>query len=61
MKSLTGTSINSERKGYGRGLILGLTMAETMLLLVFCLLLVAAAIIADQRRKTEQALDSLRA
>ncbi|RWL18121.1 MAG: hypothetical protein E5X55_26050 [Mesorhizobium sp.] len=36
-------------------------MAETMLLLVFCLLLVAAAIIADQRRKTEQALDSLRA
>ena len=39
-----------EHKGYNRGLILGLTMAESMLLLVFCLLLVAAAMITAERR-----------
>lgn len=38
-----------EHKGYNRGLILGLTMAESMLLLVFCLLLVAAAMISKER------------
>ncbi|WP_184355837.1 OmpA family protein [Rhizobium sp. BK602] len=38
-----------EHKGYNRGLILGLTMAESMLLLVFCLLLVAAAMISAER------------
>ncbi len=41
-----------EHKGYNRGLILGLTMAESMLLLVFCLLLVAGAIIKSERQKT---------
>ncbi len=40
-----------EHKGYNRGLILGLTMAESMLLLVFCLLLVAAAMISAERHK----------
>lgn len=50
------TTITSERKGYGRGLILGLTMAETFLLLVFCLLLVAAAAIAAQRKRIDAAL-----
>jgi len=49
----------SEQKGYNRGLILGLTMAESMLLLVFCLLLVAAAIISAERQKTEDALRKL--
>jgi flagellar motor protein MotB len=38
-----------ENRGYNRGLILGLTMAESMLLLVFCLLLVAAALITAER------------
>ncbi len=38
-----------EHRGYNRGLILGLTMAESMLLLVFCLLLVAAAMISQER------------
>jgi len=33
-----------ETKGYNRGLILGFTMAESLLLVVFCLLLVTAAI-----------------
>lgn len=46
----------SEQQGYNRGLILGLTMAESMLLLVFCLLLVAAAIISAERRKTDDAI-----
>ena len=40
-----------EHRGYNRGLILGLTMAESMLLLVFCLLLVAAALISAERNK----------
>lgn len=44
-----------EQKGYNRGLILGLTMAESMLLLVFCLLLVAGAIIKSERSKTQEA------
>jgi flagellar motor protein MotB len=45
-----------ENKGYNRGLILGLTMAESMLLLVFCLLLVAGAIIKAEREKTREAV-----
>lgn len=45
-----------EHKGYNRGLILGLTMAESMLLLVFCLLLVAAAIINAERQKASEAV-----
>lgn len=48
----------SESKGYNRGLILGLTMAESMLLLVFCLLLVAGAIIKDEREKAAKALEA---
>ncbi|MER9312226.1 hypothetical protein NKI51_23380 [Mesorhizobium australicum] len=50
------SSIAIERKGYGRGLILGLTMAETLLLLVFCLLLIAAAAISAERKHAEQAI-----
>lgn len=49
-----------EHKGYNRGLILGLTMAESMLLLVFCLLLVAAAIINNERNKALKAQDDLK-
>ncbi|GLR45549.1 hypothetical protein GCM10007880_60670 [Mesorhizobium amorphae] len=44
-----GASVSYERKGHARGLILGLTMAETMLLLVFCLLLVAGAIVTKKQ------------
>ncbi|MDE1994828.1 MAG: OmpA family protein, partial [Rhizobiaceae bacterium] len=44
-----------EHKGYNRGLILGLTMAESMLLLVFCLLLVAAAMISTERNHRYEA------
>ncbi len=49
-----------EHKGYNRGLILGLTMAESMLLLVFCLLLVAAAIINNERLKANRAENELK-
>lgn len=55
--SESGSSISLEKKGYARGLILGLTMAETMLLLVFCLLLVAGAIIAKKEEALKEALD----
>lgn len=53
--SLQGTSVSSEQRGYGRGLILGLTMAESMLLLVFCLLLAAGAIVMRERAAAEKA------
>lgn len=51
MVSPTEPTAKHEQKGYNRGLILGLTMAETMLLLVFCLLLAAGAIIKSERQK----------
>lgn len=59
--SASRSTISSERKGYGRGLILGLTMAETFLLLVFCLLLVAAAALTAQRQRAEKAEMAIRA
>jgi cell division protein FtsL len=49
------SSIASERKGHRRGLVLGFTMAEIFLLLVFCLLLVAAAVISAERQLRNQA------
>ena len=51
MVSRAEASPKLEHKGYNRGLILGLTMAESMLLLVFCLLLVAAAMITAERKQ----------
>jgi outer membrane protein OmpA-like peptidoglycan-associated protein len=50
------TSTRAETKGYNRGLILGFTMAESLLLVVFCLLLVAAAVIARERQRAEDAI-----
>ncbi|WP_037424936.1 OmpA family protein [Sinorhizobium sp. CCBAU 05631] len=54
--SAADTATKVEHKGYNRGLILGFTMAESMLLLVFCLLLVTGAIIANERLKANNAL-----
>lgn len=54
--SFSESAVRSERKGYARGLILGLTMAETFLLLVFCLLLVAVAAISAQRKVATEAI-----
>ncbi len=48
-----------ETKGYNRGLILGFTMAESLLLVVFCLLLVTAAIIMKERQRAEDAIRQL--
>lgn len=45
----------SEHRGYNRGLILGLTMAESMLLLVFCLLLITGAIILKEKERARTA------
>jgi len=50
-----------ETKGYNRGLILGFTMAESLLLVVFCLLLVTAAIIVKERHRAEDAIKQLSA
>ena len=50
------SSIAAERKGHRRGLVLGFTMAETFLLLVFCLLLVAAAVISGERQLRKRAV-----
>lgn len=62
---MSDTSIQSstpvgEHKGYNRGLILGLTMAETMLLLVFCLLLITGAIILKEKEKSKTAEEALK-
>lgn len=54
--SAADTATKVEAKGYNRGLILGFTMAESMLLLVFCLLLVTGAIISNERLKASNAL-----
>ena len=51
MVGLTPGTPKLEHRGYNRGLILGLTMAESMLLLVFCLLLVAAAMVTAEKTK----------
>ncbi|RVH06278.1 hypothetical protein CN217_24225 [Sinorhizobium meliloti] len=57
--STADTATKVEYKGYNRGLILGFTMAESMLLLVFCLLLVTGAIIANERLKANNALKQI--
>ncbi|HUG61567.1 MAG TPA: hypothetical protein VMP03_06960 [Methylomirabilota bacterium] len=46
--------------GYRRGLVLGLTMAELMLLLVFCLLIALAALMAANREKLTGAEEAVR-
>ncbi len=51
--SSEGTSVAYEKRGYSRGLILGLTMAETLLLLSFCLLIAAGAIVERERKARE--------
>ncbi|KQV41918.1 OmpA family protein [Rhizobium sp. Root1204] len=57
--SAADTATKVEAKGYNRGLILGFTMAESMLLLVFCLLLVTGAIISNERLKASNALSEV--
>src|SRR4051812_25499873 len=52
--------ILEERSSYRHGLVLGLTMAEIMLLLIFCLLIVMATSLKrerDKRLAAEQKLE----
>jgi flagellar motor protein MotB len=46
-------TINRDSSSYRRGLVLGLTMAEIMLLLVFCLLIALGVLISNERLKLE--------
>jgi outer membrane protein OmpA-like peptidoglycan-associated protein len=48
------SSVAEAESGYRRGVVMGLTMAEIMLLFVFCLLLVAAGMVADRDAKIMQ-------
>jgi flagellar motor protein MotB len=43
--------INQQRSSYRHGLVLGLTMAEIMLLLVFCLLIAMATLLKSEQSK----------
>lgn len=52
-----------QTSSYRQGLVLGLTMAEIMILLVFCLLIAMAAFLRvehDKREQAEKALDEVR-
>ena len=52
-----GSTVASNRRGYRQGLVLGLTMAEVMLLLLFCLMMAVAVATKYERdvRTTETA------
>lgn len=49
-------SINNENTAYRRGVILGLTMAEIMMLVIFLILLAFATILKKEREKSEKML-----
>ena len=49
------SSVAEAEGGYRRGVVMGLTMAEIMLLFVFCLLLVAAGMVSVRDEKLKQA------
>jgi flagellar motor protein MotB len=49
-------TIGRQTASYRQGLVLGLTMAELMLLLVFCLLIAVGVALANQRAKLDEAI-----
>ena len=53
-------SIGRQSSSYRQGLVLGLTMAEIMLLLVFCLLIAVGVALSSERAKRDDALTRLR-
>lgn len=53
--------VDRQNGSYRQGLILGLTMAELLLLLVFCLLIALAALLADAKLKLDKAEEELAA
>lgn len=53
-------TIGRQTASYRHGLVLGLTMAEVMLLLVFCMLIAVGVALASQRAKLDDAMGRLR-
>ncbi len=51
MSATDGTHISRQSASYRQGLVLGLTMAEIMILLVFCLLIALAAFLQKEQAK----------
>jgi len=52
-------SVGRQTAAYRQGLVLGLTMAELMLLLVFCLLIALGVALATERAKRDAAVERL--
>lgn len=55
MASPNKTGLLEAERGHRRGVVLGLTMAEIMLLLLFCLLLAAAGLLEESKDKLDAA------
>jgi flagellar motor protein MotB len=53
-------TVGRQTASYRQGLVLGLTMAEIMLLLVFCLLIAAGVALAAERAKRDEMAQRLR-
>src|SRR5215468_1762869 len=53
-------TIGRQAASYRQGLVLGLTMAEIMLLLVFCLLIAVGVVLAKQQMELDDAVVQLR-
>ena len=53
-------TIARQTASYRQGLVLGLTMAELMLLLVFCMLIAVGVALANQRVRLNDAMERLR-
>jgi outer membrane protein OmpA-like peptidoglycan-associated protein len=53
--------IRQQSASYRQGLVLGLTMAEIMLLLVFCLLIAVGVALSSERMKLTEALERVQA
>ncbi|HXW27909.1 MAG TPA: hypothetical protein VEK55_00990, partial [Xanthobacteraceae bacterium] len=56
---MSGT-ISRQTASYRQGMVLGLTMAEIMLLLVFCLLIAVGVSLATERARRDEVLEQLR-
>ena len=54
-------TIRRHTASYRQGLVLGLTMAEIMLLLVFCLLIAVGVALSSQHAKLEEAMERMHA
>jgi outer membrane protein OmpA-like peptidoglycan-associated protein len=57
---VTDGTIGRQTASYRQGLVLGLTMAELMLLLVFCLLIAVGVALAAERAKLSEAMQRLK-